>query len=579
MNEEINKNGNKSLMRRISPVLGILTGGLVFSILLNCVAIVHTRYEQNQYATMAVKASMDSVDREIAAITRNQAKMVIDYTQGEGTLYTPLTMILNADDKSLEQLQGQEQLNNVFSIYFFDYAVQFHFFLYFPDRDRYIACEALSGEFEIEDTIAALIREGRINEYSEMDGWSVAEEEGETYLIKTLKYQNIRFGYWLTAKSMADLMSSLSDAEEDSLILSSLNGDSLTEIPGSMEPYLDQAGFFSKYIEIQRTFDKLPFAIRYFIPVSRIFQNILWFQLILAAITIGTAFGLFFYFYYTVRHIIKPIQTFCEGLSGYEGEELPELDSARILELEQADLQFRNLAEQIKSLKISLYEKQMEQQKEVIEFMKLQIRPHFYLNCLNLAYNMVELEKYDECRQMLRLTSEYFRYLLKSDMRKELIRDELSYVRNYLKIQSIRYRRTFNYYIEQDPRTADCYIPPLIIQTFVENAVKNTVALERPVDISITVMEENSDGEPVIHIFITDTGDGFSEDILSRLQNGESLHRDNGTGIGITNSIKRLQYHFGAKCRIRFYNSPQGGAVVELTIPVCRKTEKGGMQE
>ena len=115
-------------------------------------------------------------------------------------------------------------------------------------------------------------------------------------------------------------MSSLSDAEEDSLILTSLNGDSLTEIPGKIEPYLEKTGFFSKYIEIQRTFDKLPFAIRYFIPVSRIFQNILWLQLILAAITIGTAFGLFFYFYYTVRHIIKPIQTYCEGLSGYGRE-------------------------------------------------------------------------------------------------------------------------------------------------------------------------------------------------------------------------------------------------------------------
>lgn len=387
MSEDKKKNRKKNLMRRISPVLGILTVGLVFSILLNCAAIIYTRYEQKQYAMMAVKANMDSVDREIAAITRNQAKMIIDYTQGEGTLYTPLKMALNAADKSLEQLQGQEQLNNVFSIYFFDYAAQFHFFLYFPDRNRYIACEASSGEFGIEDTIVTLIREGRINEYSKMDGWSIAEEDGEIYLIKTLKYQNIRFGYWLTAKEMSDLMSSLSDAEEDSLILTSLNGDSLTEIPGKIEPYLEKTGFFSKYIEIQRTFDKLPFAIRYFIPVSRIFQNILWLQLILAAITIGTAFGLFFYFYYTVRHIIKPIQTFCEGLSGYGGEELPELDSARILELEQADLQFRNLAEQIKNLKISLYEKQMEQQKEVIEFMKLQIRPHFYLNCLNLASN------------------------------------------------------------------------------------------------------------------------------------------------------------------------------------------------
>ena len=131
MSEDKKKNRKKNLMRRISPVLGILTVGLVFSILLNCAAIIYTRYEQKQYAMMAVKANMDSVDREIAAITRNQAKMIIDYTQGEGTLYTPLKMALNAADKSLEQLQGQEQLNNVFSIYFFDYAAQFHFFPYF----------------------------------------------------------------------------------------------------------------------------------------------------------------------------------------------------------------------------------------------------------------------------------------------------------------------------------------------------------------------------------------------------------------------------------------------------------------
>lgn len=569
-----NKDENRSLMRRISPVLCVLTGGLVFSLLINCAAIVHTRHEQNRYAMMAVKANMDSMDREISAVTRNQAKMVIDYTQGEGTLYTPLTMTLNASDKSLEQLQGQEQLNNVFSIYFFDYAAQFHFFLYFPDRDQYIACDTSPEGKKMGAAITNLIKERRINEDLEMAGWSIVAEDSETYLIKTLKYQNIRFGYWLTAKDMVDLMSSLSDAKEDSLILTNLDGEILTGIPGEVEASLDQTGFFSEYIEIQRTFDKLPFAIRYFIPVSRMFQNILWLQMILAAITIGTAAGLIFYFYYTVRHIIRPIQTFCEGLSCYGGENLPELDSAKILELEQADQQFRNLAEQIRSLKISLYEQQMEQQKEVIEFMKLQIRPHFYLNCLNLAYNMVELEKYDECRQMLRLTSEYFRYLLKSDMRKELIKDELTYVKNYLKIQSIRYRRTFNYYIEQDPRTLDCYIPPLIIQTFVENAVKNTVALERPVDISITVMEENGEEEPVIHIFITDTGDGFSEEILGRIKRGESLQRDNGTGIGIANSIKRLQYHFGGECRVRFYNSPQGGAVVELTIPVCRKTER-----
>lgn len=570
------KKGKKSLMRRISPILCILIGGLVLNIFLNCIAVFQTRREQNQYALMAVKANMESVDRKIGDITRNQAKMVIDYTLGEGALYTPLSLTLNAPRNSLERLQGQEQLNNIFNIYFLDSSSAFHFFLYFPNYDQYIPCEASTDKGIIENTIVDLIKEGRINEYSERDGWSIVTDDSITYLIKTLKYQDIRFGYWLTAENMVNLMNSFGSSKEDFMILTSKSGENLTTVPEDVGQRPGQSGLFSKYIEIMRSFEKMPFAIRYFIPVSGIFQNILWFQLILMAITIGTALGLFYYFYYTVRHIIKPIQIFCEGLSGYGGEELPELNSARILELEQADMQFRHLAEQIKSLKISLYEKQMEQQKEIIEFMKLQIRPHFYLNCLNLAYNMVELEKYAECKQMLRLTSDYFRYLLKSDMRKELIKDELSYVRNYLKIQSIRYRRTFHYYIEQDPRTADCYIPPLIIQTFVENAVKNTVALERPVDISITVMEEGGDNGPVIHIFIIDTGEGFSDEILSRLKRGESLERDNGTGIGITNTIKRLQYHFGEECRLRFYNSPLGGAVVEVTIPVCRKLEAEG---
>lgn len=565
------KRDKKSLMKRISPTLWALMGALLVGILLNFAAIFYTRYEQHQYALMAVKANMDSVDREISAITRNQAKMIIDYTQGEGALYTPLKMLLYAPPDSAEQQKGREQLNNACSVYFFDYAAKFHFFLYLPGQDAYIPCEGAAVEQEPADTIVSLIQEGTINEYAKDTEWSIVEREEETYLIKTLKYQDIWFGYWLTADSLIHLMNNISDVGDGSLILTTLDGQNLTGIPHKVDKYMDRIVFFSEYIEIQKKFQKIPFAIRYFVPVSRIFQNILWFQLILTSVTIITALGLVLYFFYTVRHIVKPIQSFCEGLSSYGGEELPELDSARILELEQADMQFRNLAEQIKSLKISLYEKQMEQQREVIEFMKLQIKPHFYLNCLNLAYNLVELEKFQECKQMLRLTSEYFRYLLKSDMRKELIRDELAYVRNYLNIQSIRYRLAFAFYIEQDPGTCDCYIPPLIIQTFVENAVKNTVALERPVDISVTVMEEEAGDGPVINIFITDTGDGFPEQVLKQLQNGESMERADGTGIGIANSIKRLQYHFGGQYKVSFYNSPLGGAVVALKIPVCKK--------
>ena len=560
----------KSLMHRIGPMFYVLAGGFLLGLLLNAAAMVYTRHEQRQYADRAVQISADAVERELSAMTRSQAKMVIDYTMGEGTLSEPLSLILYSPEGSVAFQRGKQQLRNAFSVDYLEYASFFHFYFYFPAQNRYIAAngdetEGTGAEMAFaEREVHRLSEQGEEN-FAQNDGWSSVSDGKTVYLMKQLHYQEIYFGYWLRADDLAFFIQNSSTEEEQGSLM----------LLDRSEQVLGTAGQTARNgFKVETAFEKLPFILCEFVPVSGGFQNILLLQVLVVAVTAACMFGVLWYFRHTVRDVIRPIREFCEGLASYGGEKLPELDSAEILELEQADRQFRYLAEQIKHLKISLYEKQMEQQREVIEFMKLQIRPHFFLNCLNLAYNMVELKKYEECRELLRLTSDYFRYLLKSDMRMERISDELSYVRSYLRIQSIRYRKSFAYDIEQDPETADCYIPPLIIQGFVENAVKNTAALERPVEISVTVMEELENTVPVIHIFITDTGNGFPEDVLRQLQEGKPLQRKDGTGIGINNSMKRLEYHFKEKFHIQFYNSPLGGAVVALTIPVCKKPKQ-----
>ena len=74
----------------------------------------------------------------------------------------------------------------MYSLFIFLIIFANFIFLYFPDRNRYIACEASSQNLELRIRLLdPYQREGQINEYSKMDGWSIAEEDGEICMIKT----------------------------------------------------------------------------------------------------------------------------------------------------------------------------------------------------------------------------------------------------------------------------------------------------------------------------------------------------------------------------------------------------------
>lgn len=216
-----------------------------------------------------------------------------------------------------------------------------------------------------------------------------------------------------------------------------------------------------------------------------------------------------------------------------------------------------------------LYANELNRQRIQMDYLQLQIKPHFYLNCLNFIYQMIELECYEDAKRMAAVTSDYLRYLFQSSMDFVEISSELEHVKNYLEIQKMRYHSAFTYYIEQDSETAQDRIVPLMIQTYVENSVKHTVSLDHPVEISILVCAERIGGERAVHITISDTGNGFPGEVLRQLtENGELAQLEGGHRIGITNCLKRMRYFYGERGSIEFYNNPKGGAVVDMYLPV-----------
>lgn len=108
-----------------------------------------------------------------------------------------------------------------------------------------------------------------------------------------------------------------------------------------------------------------------------------------------------------------------------------DLRSSKLIELEQANDQFKDLMEQIKTFKIAMYEQELEKQQIQLDYMKQQIKPHFFLNCLTSIYSMAQIQMYQEIEDMAMSTSKYFRYLFQNGEDFVPLENELEHVRMY----------------------------------------------------------------------------------------------------------------------------------------------------
>ena len=156
-----------------------------------------------------------------------------------------------------------------------------------------------------------------------------------------------------------------------------------------------------------------------------------------------------------------------------------------------------------------------------MDYLKMQIRPHFYLNCLNFIYSMIDFGDYEHARAMTKITSDYLSYIFRNTTDRVPVLAESKHCEDYLKILLLRYPDKFTYYIEVHDEVADAEIFPFLIQVYVENAAKQALMADEKMLISVTVYPEDRDDEKYVNIFISDTGKGFPDEILCKLQNGK----------------------------------------------------------
>lgn len=555
------KNASYSLVGNMKLIVIISIPIIIFNIIVSFVSIRNIRY-QNQ-------KNIEDIVHMYQKETASKMKSIEHFIQWT-VVHEPLIETLEHAANEYEKYIKLTSLRTRVSDTQYVTGTEYTYFLYLNEQDNYYNASDMNLPYaeylQIRNRITELVHDGDLSRYNFT--WQTLKTNDNTYLYFLINYYNRTF---FTIINVMDLLMPLSDMNLGSsgfIEATDTNNNILFSSPSkeNKHNYSTNALFYN-LITFSGQEYALPFNLHLYCDNFSSYGQLLLFQLFIILFTLGFCIVLSTFIIHIYTKLIKPLQTFSDSLATLkDDEELINLQSANILELEQANLQFKNLLREIKRLKIDIYEKELAKRRFEVTFLQNQIRPHFYLNCLTTIGSMAQLGNYKDINSMVVFTSRYLRYLFQTD--KELVRIEyeLAHIKAYTDIQALRFGSIFNYTCNISKENEGALIPPLLLITFVENTLKHCRIGEKPLEITLSVNKVIHDDMDYLRIDIVDSGQGFSSEVLNLLSEGKPLNTTT-PHIGITNSIQRLSLLYGTNYKIYFYNEFLGGAHVQLLLP------------
>lgn len=489
-------------------------------------------------------------------------------------------------DSTLELIQASEKVHRDVDTFMESFESGYKIFIYNQKRERFLHMTGVFPELTREEVteldnalVSYMNNSGDFPSYS--DAWEIMQLKSGIYFFKIFHSGDNFAGCFISAENIVHPLKQINLGKDGFIALTSAEGQPLTQndtiqkrqisFPKEYTSDTPRVSAQGSNLIISGPLTMGVFHPQIVLNKMQAYEQIILIQFILAGAVLFVAIILFSSMIYMKQKVLAPIKTFSENLSHFnDSTEIMDFKDTQLLELEQANLQFKNLMRQIKKLKIDIYEKELEKQKTFMNYLQLQIRPHFFLNCLNTIYSMAQTQLYEEIMEMSMITSNYFRYIFQNPQDFVLLQEELKHIEDYMKIQKLRYGNGFDYEIFAEKGTEQVRILPILIQTFIENSVKHAVASDEPITVKTDIHWSSSPENPHknIQIQISDTGSGFPEDVLYELNHAQSLEPVNGHRIGITNAIKRLNLFYEKDtAAITFSNLPQKGACVTILLP------------
>jgi len=170
--------------------------------------------------------------------------------------------------------------------------------------------------------------------------------------------------------------------------------------------------------------------------------------------------------------------------------------------------------------------------------LRAQLNPHFLFNCLNDLREIIG-ENTERAQSMVTQLSALLRYSLQSNQ-SELVplAEEIQAVKDYLALETIRFEERLRVQWSVAPELGGIRVPPMLLQTLVENALKHGVA-RRP-----------KGDDVAIHVRL------IGEELqLEVLNSGRFLEGASPAGVGLRNAQERIKLLFGEQASLIVENT------------------------
>jgi two-component system LytT family sensor kinase len=184
-----------------------------------------------------------------------------------------------------------------------------------------------------------------------------------------------------------------------------------------------------------------------------------------------------------------------------------------------------------------------------------QINPHFLFNTLNTVTALIRVDP-DTARGVVLKLSNILRRLLRKHETFVPLREELSFIDDYLDIEVARFGEdNLDIVKEIGEETLETFIPSMLLQPIVENSLKHGLAPKLEGG-RIFLRTSNRDGR--LHIEIEDNGVGISEEKMPHVY---------VEGIGLSNVRERLRVLYGTDFNLDIASHEGQGTTIKIDVP------------
>jgi sensor histidine kinase YesM len=205
--------------------------------------------------------------------------------------------------------------------------------------------------------------------------------------------------------------------------------------------------------------------------------------------------------------------------------------------------------QQLDTLQLEALVKELE-----LKTIKAHINPHFIFNALNSIRALID-ENPDRARKAVTELSNILRSSLKAERGETVpFGDELKIVKDYLALENMRFEDRLTVEYEIDEETLDLQVPPMMLQTLVENAIKHGISKRMKGGLVKVISEFKNEYH------------------LLAVQNSGELKGVNKNGFGLSSTQDRLQLLFGEKAKFQIKQIEPSCVEAKVLIPASLKT-------